>query len=263
MGAFDSSLLLDDNEQVKLGPLVVVAGAALAAVPAAAAVTAAVSAGPATPHCRGGLHPIGTATASYAAIVARTARVYRRPGGALLGRFARLNENGYPTTFSIVGVVRRPSCRASWYRVELPVRPNGTTGFVRPWGVRVRRVTARIVVDVSARRLALFRAGRRVLVTLVAVGSPATPTPTGRFYVSQRLLPASPDGPYGPAALGVSAFSNVLTGWAQGGPIGIHGTNEPWSIGRAVSHGCIRVPNGAVKRIFALALGGTPVIIRP
>src|SRR5205085_10530323 len=98
--------------------------------------------------------------------------------------------------------------------------------------------------------------------TSVAVGSDATPTPIGRFYVNQRIVTTDPNGPYGPMALGVSAFSNVLTGWTQGGPIGIHGTNAPWSIGRAVSNGCIRIPNALLKRIFAQALNGTPVLIR-
>jgi lipoprotein-anchoring transpeptidase ErfK/SrfK len=82
--------------------------------------------------------------------------------------------------------------------------------------------------------------------------------------VNQRLVPAEgPDGPYGPGAVGISAFSPVLTGWAQGGPVAIHGTNEPWSIGRAVSNGCIRLPNPVLRRVFAAALAGTPVIIKP
>jgi lipoprotein-anchoring transpeptidase ErfK/SrfK len=80
--------------------------------------------------------------------------------------------------------------------------------------------------------------------------------------VNQRLLPRDTSGPYGPAAIGVSAFSNVLTGWTQGGPIAIHGTNEPSSIGRAASNGCIRAPNDVVRRLFGMALAGTPVIIR-
>jgi lipoprotein-anchoring transpeptidase ErfK/SrfK len=128
--------------------------------------------------------------------------------------------------------------------------------------VALAPVTTRIVVDVSARRIVLFRRGRPVLRTTVAVGAPATPTPTGRFYVNQRLIPNDPSGPFGPGAIGISAFSNVLTGWAQGGPIAIHGTNEPWSIGRNVSNGCIRVRNPVLRRLFAAALAGTPVIIR-
>ncbi len=96
----------------------------------------------------------------------------------------------------------------------------------------------------------------------MAIGSQATPTPTGRYYVNQRLVPADTAGPYGPGAVGISAFSTVLTGWTQGGPVAIHGTNEPWSIGRAVSNGCIRLPNATLLKVFAEAVAGTPVIIK-
>jgi lipoprotein-anchoring transpeptidase ErfK/SrfK len=118
-----------------------------------------------------------------------------------------------------------------------------------------------VVVQVSKRRLTLFRRGKPVLHTTVAVGSSATPTPTGSYYVNQRLVPTDTGGPFGPGAIGISAYSNVLTGWTQGGPIAIHGTNEPWSIGHAVSNGCIRVRNPVLRRIFADTPAGTPVVI--
>ena len=118
------------------------------------------------------------------------------------------------------------------------------------------------MVDVSSRRLTLYRSGRRILSTPVAVGSSATPTPTGSYYVNQRLIPADASGPFGPAALGISAFSDVLTGWTQGGPVAIHGTNEPWSIGHSVSNGCIRVRNPVLRRLFAATQAGTPVLVR-
>jgi hypothetical protein len=243
---------------VKLVSVVPVVAAALAVLPAAATSARA----PAHGTCRAGvLHRVGTATSAYAAIVRSRAAAYRRPHGARLARFHRLNQNGYPTTFELVGAIVARSCKASWYRVKLPMRPNGMVGYVRPWAVRVHRVRTRIDIDVSARELRFFVAGRLALKTPVAVGSPATPTPTGRFYVNQRLLPENPYGAFGPAALGVSAFSEVLTGWAQGGPIGIHGTNAPWSIGRAVSNGCIRVPNVTLQKLFAATPGGTPVLI--
>jgi lipoprotein-anchoring transpeptidase ErfK/SrfK len=101
-----------------------------------------------------------------------------------------------------------------------------------------------------------------VLRATAAIGSSATPTPTGSFYVNQRLIPADTTGPFGPGAVGISAFSDVLTGWTQGGPIAIHGTNAPWSIGKAVSNGCIRLPNAMLRKLFAQALNGTPVLIR-
>jgi lipoprotein-anchoring transpeptidase ErfK/SrfK len=163
----------------------------------------------------------------------------------------------------VLASVRRRDCSPAWYRVQLPLRPNGVTGFVRASAVDLGRVWTRIRVDVSARRLTLFRDGRPVLRTVVAVGSRATPTPTGSYYVNQRLVPANPSGAYGPAALGISAFSNVLTHWAQGGPVAIHGTNEPSSIGRAASNGCIRVRNRVLRRLFASTPAGTPVTIAP
>jgi lipoprotein-anchoring transpeptidase ErfK/SrfK len=242
---------------VKLGPVVILLAGALAV-----ALATATPARPAEVRCRAGvLHRVGTGTTAFAAVAKGQVRVYRRPGRPPLARLKRLNENGYPTTFLIVGAITTRSCDASWYRVNLPMRPNGVVGYVRPWGVRVHRVRTRIEIDLSARRLIFFRRGHRVLSTPIAVGSPATPTPTGRFYVNQRLLPSNPYGPFGPAALGVSAFSPVLTGWAQGGPIGIHGTNAPWSIGRPVSNGCIRVPNRTLQRLFNATRGGTPVVI--
>jgi lipoprotein-anchoring transpeptidase ErfK/SrfK len=63
--------------------------------------------------------------------------------------------------------------------------------------------------------------------------------------------------------IGISGFSNVLTWWRQGGPIAIHGTNQPWSIGQAVSNGCVRVRNDVLRRLFRQAIAGTPVIIHP
>ena len=127
--------------------------------------------------------------------------------------------------------------------------------------VRLRKGKPSKLVDLSSRRLRLYRNGRLLIESTVAVGAPATPTPTGRYYVNQRLVPANPNGAYGPAALGISAFSPVLTSWAEGGPIGIHGTNEPWSIGRSASHGCVRLPNDADRRVFAQTPIGAPVII--
>jgi lipoprotein-anchoring transpeptidase ErfK/SrfK len=243
---------------VKIAFLGVVLAAALATLPATG------SARVAQKGCRAGvLHPVGTRTAAYAGVVRGKTEAYRRPAGRALATFPKLNQNGYPTTFSIVGAVLDGQCQATWYRVKLPMRPNGVVGYVRPAAVAVEKVTAKIEVDLSARELRFFKRGRLVVRTSVAVGSAATPTPTGRFYVNQRILTTNPRGPWGPGALGVSAFSAVLTGWAQGGPIGIHGTNADWSIGHAVSNGCIRVPNATLKRLFALTPGGTPVVIHP
>jgi lipoprotein-anchoring transpeptidase ErfK/SrfK len=173
-----------------------------------------------------------------------------------------MNVNGVPTIFSIRGARLDRHCRPASYLVQVARRPNGVTGWVAPREIFVTTVKTRIVVDLSDRQVTLYRGGRRVLRATAAIGSSATPTPTGHFYVNQRLIPTDTSGPFGPGAVGISAFSDVLTGWTQGGPIAIHGTNAPWSIGKAVSNGCIRLPNAMLRKLFAQALNGTPVLIR-
>ena len=206
---------------------------------------------------------LGTPGLSFVAVARGRLAAYRKPARRRFARFRRLNVNDVPTVFSIRAAVYDRGCDSTWYRVQLPIRPNGVVGYVRAHAVDVAAVHTRIVVDLSRRRLTYFRSGRAIMHTRVAVGAPATPTPVGRFYVNQRLVPTDPSGPYGPGALGISAFSNVLTGWTQGGPIAIHGTDAPWSIGHAVSNGCIRVRNDVLRRIFRGTFAGTPVIISP
>jgi lipoprotein-anchoring transpeptidase ErfK/SrfK len=210
----------------------------------------------------GTVKPLGTIRVAYAASARNGTIAYRAPGAAVVARFGPTNVNDYPTIFEALAERVDAHCKATWYRVQLPIKPNGVTGWVPARDIALTPVRTRIVVDVSKRTLTLYRSGGVVLRATVAVGASATPTPTGRYYVNQRLIPDSPNGPYGPAAIGVSAYSNVLTGWVQGGPIGIHGTNEPWSIGRAVSNGCIRLPNATLERVFRLAVAGTPVMIK-
>jgi len=213
--------------------------------------------------CPAGAHrPVGPVGASWAAIVLRPAAAYRAPGRAPIARFGLLNVNRVTTVFGVVGEQVDARCRAQWLHVLLPMRPNGVTGWVRASHVQLVRVRTRIVVDLSDRRVRFYKRGRLVFSSSAAIGSSATPTPLGRYYVNQRLIPRDPGGPYGPGAVGISAFSPVLTGWTQGGPIAIHGTNEPWSIGRAVSNGCIRLPNAVLRKLFAQTPSGTPVLIR-
>jgi lipoprotein-anchoring transpeptidase ErfK/SrfK len=210
----------------------------------------------------GSFHRLGSSKLAYAAIVHSRAAVSRRAGGRVFARFGKLNVNRVPNIFSVRGAILDADCNPRSYLVQVPRRPNGVTGWVAAEQVDVDTVTTRILVDLSDRRVTLFRDGRKVLSATAAIGSPATPTPTGRFYVNQRLIPTDKTGPFGPGAVGISAFSDVLTGWTQGGPIAIHGTNAPWSIGKAVSNGCIRLLNATLRRVFSQALIGTPVLIR-
>ena len=210
----------------------------------------------------GSFRRLGSPRLAYAAVVRSRATAYRRPGARAFASFRRLNVNRVPTIFSIRGAVVDAGCKSTAYFVQIPKRPNGVTAWVPARQVTVEKVSTRIVVDLSEKSVTLYKAGKRILSSTAAIGAPATPTPTGRFYVNQRLIPADKRGPFGPGAIGVSAFSDVLTGWTQGGPIAIHGTNAPWSIGKAVSNGCIRIPNAVLRKLFEQALSGTPVLIR-
>ena len=216
------------------------------------------------PRCTAGAESLRSARFAYAAVVPSAAVVHREPraGSPVISRFGRLDVNGFQTVFGVVATHTSRSCKPDWYRVQLSVLPNGTTGWVRAWAVRTYRVPARIVISIRHRTLTLYRYGKRVLQVPVGVGATATPTPVGRFFVNERYVLSNDTGPFGPAALGISAHSTVLQKtWVEDGPIGVHGTNEPWSIGQAASHGCVRLDNDVMRRLFPLAPAGTPVQI--
>jgi len=197
-----------------------------------------------------------------AAVLRRATTAHSSPGGPVVARFDRLNQNGVPTAFMVLDAKLAADCRPSWYRVQLPIRPNGVTGWIQANAASRYRVDFRIVVDLSERRVTVYRSGSTVAQTSTAIGRSDTPTPTGRFYVNQRLLAADPTGPWGPGGIGISAFSPVLTGWMQGGPIAIHGTNRPETIGHAASNGCLRIDNALLERLIHQIPNGTPVTIR-
>jgi len=213
--------------------------------------------------CTTGPVALGSRRVAYAALVPRSAVARSRPGGGpVVGRLGHLDVNQVPTVVGVIAVRTNRHCDPGWYRVQLALVPNGTTGWIPARSLRVYRVTSRIVVSLSNRSLALYRSGNRVLRTRVAVGAPDTPTPTGRFFVNERYVLTDPNGPFGVAALGISAHSNVLHDWTEGGPIALHGTNEPSTIGAAASHGCIRIDNSIMRRLLHLSPAGTPVLIR-
>lgn len=107
-----------------------------------------------------------------------------------------------------------------------------------------------ILINVSNKRLIVFRDGRIYREYIIATGAPESPTPTGNFEIINKEL--DPGGPYGTRWLGLSALG-----------YGIHGTNNPASIGTASSNGCIRMYNEDVESLFNLVNVGTPVRIIP
>lgn len=149
----------------------------------------------------------------------------------------------------------------TWYEVLLPLRPNGATAWVREGDVAVRERTERIEVDLSRRLLWHYAGDELVHRFRVGVGTPETPTGTGRFYVWVKVAYDDSSGPYGSAALGLSGFSPVLSDWPGEGRMAVHGTADPSDRGREVSHGCVRVFNEDLRALVDVPLG-TPVEIR-
>jgi lipoprotein-anchoring transpeptidase ErfK/SrfK len=189
-----------------------------------------------------------------------TVEVFDEPDGAEPAHVLdNPNEHGAPLVFLVDGQDRS----GDWLPVHLPVRPNGSTGFVRAADVDLVQNDFRIVVELAAHRLTVTQAGEPIVEAPIGVGTEDTPTPGGTYYLKELLQPPSPDGPYGTYAYGLSGFSTELTEFNGGeGVIGIHGTNEPETIGTDVSHGCIRVTNDVIDRMAEVLPLGTPVEIR-
>lgn len=170
-------------------------------------------------------------------------------------------EAGGPLVFQLLDD-EVPADPEAWVEVLLPVRPNGTTGWVRRSELDLSRNPYRIEIDVGDHRLEVWRGDLLWLETTVAIGTGATPTPIGEFYVIELLQPPDPDGLYGPFAFGLSGFSETLQSFAGGdGVIGIHGTDEPEALGSDVSHGCVRVHNEVITDLAGVIPLGTPVRI--
>jgi lipoprotein-anchoring transpeptidase ErfK/SrfK len=166
------------------------------------------------------------------------------------------NENGAPLVFLV------DEDQGEWLKVLLPIRPNGSTGFIRAADVTVAENPYSIDIALSEHRLVVTKGEEVIADEAIGVGTASTPTPGGRYYLKELLQPPQPDGPYGPYAYGLSGFSNVLEEFNGGdGVIGIHGTNEPDAIGSDVSHGCIRMSNEAITELAGILPLGTPVHI--
>ena len=156
------------------------------------------------------------------------------------------------------------SARAGWLHVRLPGRPNGHTGWIRQRATAQRTTHWHLVVDTSARRVTAYRNGRAIRVFKAIVGKPSTPTPRGQFFVEEsiQLKPGDVGAPF---ALALSARSTVLQEYAGGpGQIAIHGRdNIGGLLGTAVSHGCIRLADRAMRWLVAWGrIGpGVPVTI--
>jgi lipoprotein-anchoring transpeptidase ErfK/SrfK len=169
-------------------------------------------------------------------------REHYRPR-VVLALEARTDRNGAPT----------------WYRVEIPGRPNGRSGWIPAASVELDRVDRWLVVYRGSRKFELYVDGRLRRTGPVAVGARGMETPLGLFYVQTSFVPDQYPilGAY---AFETSGYSK-LSDWPGGGVVGVHGTNTPWLIGQAVSHGCVRLRNSDIVALRRYVRPGTPVKI--
>lgn len=188
-----------------------------------------------------------------------TVALRNRPRGPIALRAGDTTEFGSPQR---LGVVRR---RGPWLGVTTPSLRNGTLGWVhrKSAAVAIERTRWSIRADVS-RRTVVLRRGERVVRRLrVAVGRPGSPTPTGRFAVTDKLAGGSYGPYYGCCILALSATQpNTPPGWPGGNRMAIHGTSDPSSIGSAASAGCLRAADNDLRLLMKWVPVGTPVLIR-
>jgi lipoprotein-anchoring transpeptidase ErfK/SrfK len=147
-----------------------------------------------------------------------------------------------------------------WYRISIPMRPNGTYGWIPARTVSLSPTHSQIVVNLNSRTIDIYRFGKHKWHGKVAIGAPGRETPVGHFYVAARFVPYH-DTFLGVFAEETSAYSK-LTEWPGGGVVGIHGTSLPQLLGQAVSHGCVRVSNTTALHLKSLAPLGTPIWIK-
>lgn len=162
-----------------------------------------------------------------------------------------------------VAWVRRVSPGGRFGLVDVPYASAPAAGWIRLRGLGRSWTGISVVADLSERRITVRRGDGVLFRATAATGAPATPTPTGRYFVTDRV--AFPGGgALGTFAFGLSGIQTHLpAGWSGGDQLAIHGTNAPWSIGRPASAGCLRVAESVLRRLRPLLRLGTPVIVRP
>ncbi len=185
--------------------------------------------------------------------------VRSRPRGNVVTSLGRRTEFGSPTTLAVART------RGRWLGVVTTHLPNGKLGWVdrRESPLRYSRTRVSLVLDLSARRLVLKRGDRAVRKMTVGVGRPSSPTPVGRFAVTDNLSGPAYSPYYGCCILALSAHQpNLPPDWTGGDRIAIHGTNDSSSIGLASSAGCPRASDADLRVLMRRVPLGTHVFVR-
>ena len=188
--------------------------------------------------------------------------IWDAPGGRVVTTVDASEVLTAPDATPLVFLVSKQ--QVDWYEVYLPIRPNGATGWVPSSAVTIATTDFALEVYLASHELVVAQAGEELARFPIAVGASDMPTPGGVYFLRELLQPPDPNDVYGVYAYGLSGYSPVLDSFRGGDAvIGLHGTNDPASIGTNVSHGCLRMFNEDITRLvteFQLPLG-TPVHI--
>jgi hypothetical protein len=177
-----------------------------------------------------------------------------------IGHLRLLTDDEQAELYVALASMRLPS-GATWIEIEFPGRPNGQRGWVPRGALEAfHTVDGYLLINRRTLRATLFRDGRAIFNAPIGVGKSSTITPPGQFYVMEKLITLN-DPEYGPYALGTSAYAPTLSEWPGGGVVGVHGTNEPQLIPGRPSHGCVRMRNADITRLWKLIAVGTPIEI--
>jgi lipoprotein-anchoring transpeptidase ErfK/SrfK len=211
--------------------------------------------------------PLGTSSSTIAAATAPEVNVFDAPEApspshTFPNPWNLNNDPGQPTVPLVFLVEEQRD--DGWIRVLLPVRPNGSTGWIRASDVELTATPYRVTIELSARRITVYEGEDVVLQEAAAVGKPETPTPPGKYYIRVLIDSIDPNSVYGPFAYGLSGFSDTLTSFNGGdAELGIHGNNDASVLGKSVTAGCTRISNESITRLTEILPLGTPVEILP
>jgi lipoprotein-anchoring transpeptidase ErfK/SrfK len=187
----------------------------------------------------------------------RSARLWTRPGGRTIKRIGRRTVFRSPR---IMAVVKH---RPGWVAVRTEVLRGGRIGWIPSSAGTYYSEPRTIDIDLSGRLMTVRHRGRVSGRYRVAIGAPGTPTPKGRFAVTDRLRTGTNgSGPYGCCILALTGHqAKIAQGWGGGDRIAIHATPADWTLGKAVSHGCVRASNTTLRTLMRQIRLGTPVRI--
>ncbi|MER6509568.1 L,D-transpeptidase [Nonomuraea sp. NPDC001636] len=201
--------------------------------------------------------PAGGARSKIASVKGARITIYRGRQGVARTTITSPNDYGATRVF----LVDRDE--GDWLQVLLPIRPNGSKGWIRAADVTLAETSHRVEIDRGAFRFTVYDGDRPVRTGKVATGEAGTPTPPGRYFFTELVRPTGDGGAYGAYAFGLSGFSPVLKSFAGGpGQLAIHGTNKPSAIGTRASHGCVRVGNDDITWMAKNLAIGTPVVVK-